>query len=518
MSDRQADLWTGGTRGASTSDFHLEVHEFSRRFGATVALDRVSLGVRGGEIHALLGANGSGKSTMVKCLSGVDRPDSGTIDLMGTHRAGFSRPSEAAALGIGVVHQHSPLINTSTVAENIGVQLGFPRRRGLVSERLLKAQACEVMESINLHDVSPSAMAGDLGAGTRALIAVAIAQAKIQGGRLLIIDEVTASMAQGAAERFLGGVRELANRGLGVLMVTHRLPEVVEYADRATVLTSGVVTQRASGAALTSEALAEAIGAGKELDMASAAAVRGATRSKAVADGRGLEIRALAGQRLLPLTVTCRPGEVTGIVGSTASGLNELAGILGGWTVPSAGSVTLHGHEVAQGRGPRHALHMGIAVLPADRLADGGMHSMSVGANVLLPVEGRYWSPRRRRAAVDALISELDVRPSRSEALLGSLSGGNQQKVGLAKWLLTEPEVLVLDDPTNGVDAASRQKLLQAFRRQASRGLTMLLMSTEPEIVAGFCDRVYLIESDGSIRELAAADGRKTEITLAMMG
>lgn len=512
------------TDGADAPRSGIVVHDISRRYGTTLALDAVSLVVQGGRLHALLGANGSGKSTLVKCLCGVERPDAGSIDIAGKILSGFGAPAEAAAAGIGVVHQHTPLISTSSVAENVGVHLRFPTTGGLVSERQLKAQARNVMAAIDVDDAPPETIVADLDAGTRALVAVAIAQAHIAGrGRLLIIDEVTASMTSGAADRFLQGIRRLVDRGLAVLMVTHRLPEVTAYADEATVLTAGSTSAHLARSELTASTLAAALGvkantdATSETDRISFRPSEPAT-ANTVDRENGLELCGVAGLRLRPLTMCCRPGEITGLVGSTASGLNELAGILGGSAPALAGTILVDGSPVLQSSSPRRALRDGIAVLPADRLADGGMLSMSVRANMLLPTERRYRSDRAARRVVDGMLDELDVRPRRRDALLGALSGGNQQKVGLAKWLLTQPRVLVLDDPTNGVDPVSRLRLLDALRRQAARGLTVLLMSTEPETVAQFCDSVYLLAADGSVRHLPAGRDAKTAITLAMMG
>lgn len=495
----------------------VSVDSLSKSYASTRALVSVSLEVRPGTLHGLLGPNGSGKSTVVKLLSGVERPDGGTITVDGVALTGLSSPARATELGISVVHQHAPLIGTSSIAENVALHHGYDASRGFVSERRLRAQAARMLEGVEL-DVPASTEVASLDAGTRALVAVAIALGEVRGGaKLLIVDEVTASMTSKPAGRFMKAVRRLVDGGLAVLMVTHRLPEVLEHADEVTVLTHGSVSTSLDRDEITAAAVVNALGVHHET--ATDDPHRGPDQASSIRQQSPmLELKGVSGSRLTGLSLSCWPGEITGLVGASSSGIDELAAILGGSRPLRSGTIILDGKSLPLNRSPRQALHERIAVVPADRLAEGGIASLTVRDNMLLPAQMSYWSEKRARRVVERMINDFDVHPRDVHQLLGALSGGNQQKVGLAKWLLLEPKLLVLDDPTNGVDVASRARLRDALRTATTTGLAVLLMSTEPETVIDFCERIHILNPDGTTDELTEDDDPASRVTMAMMG
>ncbi|MBB4663851.1 sugar ABC transporter ATP-binding protein [Conexibacter arvalis] len=524
----------------------VAVQGIRKAFPGTLALDGVDLTVGAGEVHALLGANGSGKSTLVKTLTGVYQPDAGTIDVGDRQLRAIGSPTEAGELGIAVVHQESPLVDMLTVSECVALFRGYPTTGGRVRWKQLHCETAQLLERFDVR-VDPRALAGLLSPAERALVTLAIALDRVSAGlQLLVLDEVTAALPEDQAQTYLERVGELARAGTPVLTVTHRLGELHGLATHVTVLRDGRVVHQDRAGAVDDEALvrlmvggdpaaaAQAAPAGKagdgageagatDVPTATAAGVPTATAAGGARPaagegarlwtgrrGRGgervLAVRALAGEVVRDASFELRAGEIVGVGGLAEAGVAELPQLLSGAARRTGGSIEVDGRPLPPGPDPRAAIDAGLALLPADRLRSGGVASLPVRENVVLPDAGRYWHRRRaERTALRHVIEDLDVRPPSADALFGALSGGNQQKILLAKWLLVGPSVLVLDDPTQGVDPGARATIFSLLRAAAAEGLAVLLFSTELEQLVSMCSRVLVLR-DGTVAKQLSGD------------
>lgn len=513
----------------------------SRSFGSLKALTDVTMDVRPGHVHALIGANGSGKSTLVKLLSGALQPTSGKL-YWDEKQMVIRSPADASSLGVRVVHQESPLIDTLSVLEAVATLRGYGthgvRRIGW---RGLRRDVATLLERMDVS-VPLDEICGKISPAERAGLALAVAVAEDHartsrgrdndGGRprLLILDEVTAAMPEVEATRYLKRVRELADGGVAVVMVTHRLPEL-SIADDVTILRGGVVVLQESGGMRRSpaEMVEYMIGPIEPADAADEVEARHsadpsdrhvptrrrfpvrtlwATQPEAASSRRaeqsrekhdGLRLSEVSGISLQSVTMHVAPGEIVGFVGREQGGLRELPKILSGALVRRGGSITVCGRELGRRATPRDFIRSGVTVVPGDRLREGGVASLSVSENVALPNLWGYW--RRRsdlRAVVEGTFDAFGVSPRDGRALFGVLSGGNQQRVLLGKWLALRPSVLVLDDPTQGVDPAARESVFDVMVDAAELRVSVLFFSTEPELLSRVCERVIVLR-DGII-------------------
>jgi ribose transport system ATP-binding protein len=495
----------------------------TKQFVGVKALDDVGISLNNGEIHALLGANGSGKSTLAKTLSGVYQPDRGEISVGTTRVSAIASPHHANQLGIAVVHQEAPLIDTMTVAEGIALFRGYPTRGGRVQWNRLRAETSAMLQAYDVS-VDPNQLAGKLSPAERALVAMVIALDQVKTGlELLILDEVTASLPERQASIFLDRVTAIARSGTPVMMVTHRLAELQGRADRVTVLRNGRVVHAAAANAADGKTLVEmmvgpeqpkhdtktvlASGSVSRLWAAAGVAERRNAASSAPEADIVLEARHLAGTFMRDVSFSLRRGEIVGVAGLIESGIGELPQVLGGVIARTGGSLKVGGRDLPQGMTPRQAIDAGITLLPVDRLRSGGIASLDLTENALLPAFDRYWHARpRERRVMDRVMAEFDVQPNRPSALFGQLSGGNQQKVLLGKWLLLRPPVLVLDDPTSGVDPNARATMFRAMQDAAQEGVAILFFSTEPEQLAAMCSRVLILRDGAVAAELVGSD------------
>jgi len=508
-------------------------------YGDFVALDDVSLDLRSGQVHGLLGANGSGKSTLVKIMSGVLQPDAGTITMAGVELPGQGSPAAAAARGVRVVHQEAPLVDSLSVTEAVALFRGFGAPAlGRVPWRRLRRDTQALLDRMDVP-VRAGQLCASVGPADRAGLALAIVMGDQFGGppadagdqvRLLIVDEVTAAIPERETERHLARLRQVADSGVAVVMVTHRLPELT-IADDLTVLRAGRVAYAERGAArldpvrLVAEIIGpddRAVSVGGDATAGSgsrahpvrhlwerAPAVRlsGRPDDRTPADTVRLELSGVAGRDLRSFDLRAEAGSVVGFVGLRQSGIEELPQILTGGTRRTGGTVTVDGRPIPLTAGPAQMIVAGVGGVPADRFRDGGVASLTVDENIVLPALRSYWHrPARRRATVAGVIEAFDVRPRTAQTLFGALSGGNQQKVLLGKWLALRPRVLVLDDPTYGVDPGAREIIFDAITDAAAQGVCVLFFSTEPEQLARVCDRVITIRDGKNAAELSGPD------------
>jgi simple sugar transport system ATP-binding protein len=478
----------------------LHARGLTKRFPGTIALDDVEFGLVAGEVHALLGENGAGKSTLIKCLTGAYRRDGGEIVLDGRSISPQST-FEAQELGIGTVYQEVNLLPNLTVAENL--TLGRqPRRMGLVSRRGMRAMAREMLAGYGLAiDVDR-----DLGSYSVAVQQiVAIARAVHLSGKVLILDEPTASLDAREVAMLFDVVRGLRERGLGIVFVSHFLDQVFAISNRITVLRNGRHVATTDAADLDRVRLINLM-LGRELAEETSHS-RGAREP-------GVEILRAEGLgrrgRIAPFDLTVRSGEVVGMAGLLGSGRTETAEVLFGATGADSGAVCDASGAVDLSS-PARAIAAGFGFAPEDRKTDGIIGDLTVRENIILALQAhRGWAqpiPRneQRRVAED-YIRRLDIRTPGAEKPVGLLSGGNQQKVILARWLAMNPRFLILDEPTRGIDVGAHAEVLRLINEMVASGMSLLVISSELEELVAVSDRVIVVRDHRHIAELAGQE------------
>jgi ABC-type sugar transport system ATPase subunit len=481
----------------------------SMTFGATRALVDARFACRSGQVHALLGANGAGKSTLVKILAGVQEPDAGELRLDGAP-VRFGSGREAAAAGVATVSQELNLFPDLTVLANLFL-MREPLRGGVLTHGPeMRRLAAPVLEAVGLSPSLLDRTVGSLSLGSRQL--VEIARALLQDPRVLILDEPTSALKAADTRRVLEVVKDLRRRDVAIVMVSHFLEDVFAVADVVTVLRNGRVVHEATPLAeLTPDAVVESM-LGKAL--AAGAAEDGAARSfpiPAAPAGLGPLVLDGAASRgtLEPLTLRAEPGEVVGLAGLEGSGASETLRLVYGQMPLTAGTVTL-----PSGRGGPSSMYAaaraGIAYVPADRKADGLIVDQPISENVNMvtagPLRRLGFLPRERvkRERAAAWREPLGLVTRSIGAPVGALSGGNQQKVVFAKWLEAAPSLVLLDDPTRGVDVGAKADMMNIVRAVADSGRVVLYASTDLEEMAQLCDRVVVFYRRRAIGELRA--------------
>jgi ribose transport system ATP-binding protein len=499
---------SGGTGGHATTDVPaVQMRGIHKSFDGVPVLKDVDFDVAPGEVHALAGGNGAGKSTLMKILQGVYSKDSGEIEVDG-RAVDLTSTHDARAVGIGMVFQEFSLVPTLTVAQNIflGVE---PLASGLIRDKEAVARAREVFARMEV-DVDPNAVVGRLGTAYWQL--TEIAKALAQDARILIMDEPTASLAKHEADTLFALVGRLRARGISVIYISHRMDEVFRIADRITILRDGhrLLTERLSD--LTPAQVVEGI-VGQQME--GELEYRPRTARSGSADPATavpvLELRGVtAGPRVQGVSFSVGPGEIVGLAGLMGSGRTELARALFGIDPITAGEVLIRGRAVSLAN-PRKAIAAGIAMIPEDRRAQGLVLDHSVRDNLLLPLLGRFRAgplvdDRAARTTARELIQRFRIKVADDSRAVRRLSGGNQQKVVIAKWLGTDPAVLIMDEPTAGVDIGTKTEILETIRGLADEGMAVLVISSEyPELLA-VSDRVVVLREGAVHRVLARAD------------
>ena len=490
----------------------LGVH---KAFDGVVVLRDVDFEVDQGEVHALAGGNGAGKSTLMKILQGVYTMDEGSILVEGKP-AQIRSIHEARSAGIGMVFQEFSLVPSLTVAQNIFLAAEPLGRGGLISDREAVRRAREVFAEMEVT-VDPKAVVGDLGTAYWQL--TEIAKALAQDARVLIMDEPTASLARHETEALFDLVERLKARGISIIYISHRMDEVYRIADRITILRDGRRLLTEKLADVTPEQIVEGI-AGKKIEGQLTYRHRGHDTDVAPL----LEVRNLtAGPRVRDVSFTLRPGEILGLAGLMGSGRTELARVLFGIDPVGSGEIHLRGRKVSIDS-PRRAIEEGFALIPEDRRAQGLVLEHSVRENLLLPMldrtrKGMLLSSQAGKKLSSQLIERFAVKVANPQRPVRLLSGGNQQKVVLAKWLGTEPEVLILDEPTAGVDIGTKSEILDMIRGLADAGKAVIVISSEyPELLA-VSDRILVLRDGTVAADLDRGDIEDEEsLQLAVQG
>jgi ribose transport system ATP-binding protein len=496
----------------------VSLRHISKTFGGVRALHDVDLTIRRGEVHGLLGENGSGKSTLIKILSGFYAADGGgELEINGRPVPLPLKPGQFRRLGMSFVHQDLGLVRTLSVVENLLVGDLTSQRRWRLSWTRERRRAQEIFESFGL-ELDPRAKVSDLRPTDRALLAIVRAVEEIRANTaddgseygLLVLDEPTVFLPASDRDELFAIVREIAATRASVLFVSHDLDEILEITDRVTVLRDGKVRGTVDTARASYEVLVEMI-VGRRLQ---ALSIEG-ERTEA---GKAVSITGLTGRYARDVSLTVREGEVVGLTGVLGSGFEEIPYYVFGARSAAAGRLEVDGKTYdLRGMSPSRALEAGIALIPADRQGDGSVGSLSLGDNVTVPVLHRYRSRlglNRSRMRSDArkLLEQFDVRPPDPRVKYQSLSGGNQQKAMLAKWLQTKPHLLLLHEPTQGVDVGARQQIIQLTRKAAADGTAVVCVSTDYEQLAAVCDRVVVFGRGRVARELTGDQVTKERI------
>ncbi|MER7015875.1 sugar ABC transporter ATP-binding protein [Saccharopolyspora sp. NPDC000359] len=484
-------------------DGHLELIGVSKTYPGVRALDAVDFDLRPGEVHVLLGENGAGKSTLIKMIAGAHRPDTGEVRVDG-RPVRFHGPEDAEALGIATIHQEMALVPQLTVAENM--YLGRPPRRfGVIDRRAMRRQAAALIDRMGL-DLDVDAVVGELGVAHRQL--VEIAKALSLDTRFLIMDEPTAVLSRAEVDRLFCIVRDLTAQGVGVVFISHLLDEVAEIGDRVSVLRDGAKV--AEVPADTDQDELVRLMVGRTVDQ------QYPPREAEIGDVQ-LEVRGLTSHGVLAdISFTARAGEVVGIGGLVGAGRTELVRALFGADRYDEGEVLVGGRPVPPGD-IAAARAAGLALVPEDRAGQGLVLGASVAENLGLATlpdrtkAGLVDLAGQRREAAES-VQRLRIRTAGLDQPALTLSGGNQQKIVIGKWLLANPRVLILDEPTRGIDVGARAEIYELINELARAGTTVLVVSSDLPELLGLSDRV-LVLADGRLRgELDGAEATQERV------
>jgi len=477
----------------------LAVAGITKRFPGVLALDAVDFEIRAGRVHALVGENGAGKSTLLKIVAGAERPDGGTLAVNGT-AVSFAGPRDALRLGVTVIYQELSLVPALGADANIFLGME-PARRGLLDLGAATARAGEALRALGA-EFDPATPARDLSVAEQQL--VEIARALARDARVIALDEPTAALSHLESERLFTRIRELTARGIAVVFVSHRLEEVRRIADEITVLRDGRRVFTGPAGAVDDAALIRHM-VGRDVEYA---------RVPPAAPAPGpalLEARSLTRRPVFrDVSLVLRRGEILGLSGLVGAGRTEVARCIAGVDPLDAGEMFIAGAPYRP-RSPREAIGRRVVYLPEDRKTLGLVLGLSVRENVTLPTLERFahWGvvgAAREREAVTGQVTAVELRPPDIEREAGTLSGGNQQKVVLAKWLLADADVLLFDEPTRGVDIATKTELHRVIRSLADAGKAVLVISSElPEILA-LADRIVVMREGRISGELTAAE------------
>jgi ribose transport system ATP-binding protein len=495
---------------AADAPLALQMSGICKSFPGVMALDDVSLDVRRGEVHVLLGENGAGKSTLMKILSGALARDAGEIHLDG-QAVDITGPGQAHTLGIRIIYQELNLIPQLSVAENIA--LGHePGRFGLIDRGAVAAEAERRLSSLGVH-IDPATPVRELGIAQQQMVEVA----KALGGepRVLIMDEPTSALTTSEIDQLFATISRLTARGVAVVYISHRMEEVTRVGHRVTVLRDGryVATRRLDE--VTVPELVKLM-AGREL-------TDHYPRRRTPAGEEILRVESVSRRGVLQdVSFTLRRGEVLGVAGLLGAGRTELARVIAGADRPDSGRVFLHGRAMAA-RGPAEAIRLGVALLPEDRKTQGLVLGLPVQANLALP-SARHLSHlgvvdgTREATLAQRQVDALHIRTPSLGQRVGNLSGGNQQKVVLGKWLAAEVDVLLMDEPTRGIDVAAKVEIYELMNRLTAEGKAILMISSELPEVLGMSDRILVLHRGRLVKEFDAEQASQEQVLAAALG
>jgi rhamnose transport system ATP-binding protein len=489
----------------------IELRGITKTYGGVRALDDVSFSIARREVHALVGENGAGKSTLVKILTGAVHPDGGAVVVEGEPQR-IADPQAAHRLGIVAMYQEPTVFQDLSVAENVFA--GRHPRTGAhtVAWRTMKRQASEILADLGV-DFGPDTPVRGLGVADRQLLE--IAKALSSSARVLIMDEPTAALSPNEVEHLFATVRRLRERGVVIVFISHRLEEVTVLADTVTVLRDGKHVATRPGSGVGHDEIVRLM-VGRSVD---------ALFPKEKAEIGPVVFRAERLRRrgvFSDVSFELRRGEIVGLAGFVGAGRTEVARALFGIDRLDSGRITIDGRPFRP-RSPRAALRRGLAYLPEDRLHQGLVQPMSIAKNASMAVlpkltPGGLLRPRRERALAQRFAEQLRIRATSVAQIVRSLSGGNQQKVVLSKWLAAEPRILILDEPTHGVDVGTKADVHRTISGLAAEGLTILLISSELLEILGMSDRVLVMREGRLVAELSRDEATEERVIQAAAG
>ena len=480
----------------------LRANGISKSFAGVRALKSVSFDVHAGEVHALVGENGAGKSTLIKVLTGALRPDEGSVELDGVV-VEHNNPAHAKALGIAAIYQQPALFPDLSVAENIALGSEEPGFFRFVRWKARVERARMLLESIGAS-IDPRAIAGSLSMPEQQL--VEIARSLGAKARFLILDEPTASLTSHEVDKLFEVIRRLREQQVGLIYISHRLEELFQIADRVTILRDGSIIETRAMADADRPTLIRLM-AGREISQIFPKV--DVPIGEPVLEVRGLGCAA-AGIRNVNLAV--RSGEILGLAGMVGAGRTQVAETLFGLTPADAGEILIRG-RVVRIHNPAEAIALGIAYVPEDRRRHGVILDFSIASNLsLASLSGMFLDGPKEREVGREYVQRLGIKAASVDALTGTLSGGNQQKVALGRWLITKPAILILDEPTQGVDVGSKAEIHRLMVDLASRGIAIIMISSELPEILGMSDRIAVMRGGAIAGTLERAQASQESI------
>jgi ribose transport system ATP-binding protein len=481
----------------------LRVRGLSKVYGGTVALAGVDFTVRPGEIHALLGENGAGKSTLVKLVAGIEPADGGTVEVNGHLLPPQHRPHDADAAGAAFIHQQLGLVGSMSVGENIALVAGYPRSGRRIDWMAVREQARRALARMGVN-IDPDEELSSLPVSAQQVVAIARALAK--DARMLVLDEPTASLTVAEVSVLFEVLRRLRDEGVAIVYISHRLDEVRRICDRVTILRDGnLVATREMATTTDAELVTMIVGT----DVSDVEIVPAAASEKAV------EFIEVSGPTVRAVSFTVRRGEVIGVAGLSGSGHAEIGGLLFGLAPVLGGEITVDGraHRPAA---VSEAIAGGIAYVPADRNVEAAAVELSLQENLDpnpdVAVLARL-SRREERRRAESVLRDFDVRPPEPARVFSTLSGGNAQKVVLARWMTRNPSVIVLNDPTAAVDIGARREIHARLREAAANGASVVVISSDMEEIEELCDRAVVIRAGRLVATLERDEINVPELT-----
>ena len=481
----------------------------TKRYETVAVLDDVQLDVRGGEIHALLGANGAGKSTLCKIISGLTPASSGTMQLDGVDFQPTNKQSAETA-GVQIVQQELNQIPTLTVAENISLSQ-LPNTAGVISKKKLAQQAQRALSRVGLHDISTDTIVGTLGVGRQQMIEIATALDR--KCKLLILDEPTAALSPAEVERLFERLEQMRRDGIGIIYISHRLDEVAKIADRITVLRDGKYVCTQDSSALTTEQMVRLM-SGEET----------VSRSDFVSfetESIALRVNGISGGIVRDVSFSVNRGERLGIAGLVGSGRTELLRLIFGADTPQSGSVEINGQPTKRFTHPQAAVAAGLAMVTEDRKQNGLLLSQSVRVNTTLCALLKQFSllgvlrGSRERSVTQEMVQDLQTKCDHLEQTIETLSGGNQQKVAISKWLVRDADVFFFDEPTRGIDVSARRRIYGLFDSLAKSGKAIVIVSSDLEELTETCDRIGVMSAGRWVGDFKREDWSADQIMQA---
>jgi ABC-type sugar transport system ATPase subunit len=488
----------------------LTLSKVSKSFAGITVLKDVDFDVRAGEVHALMGENGAGKSTLIKVIAGVHAPDAGSISIGGEGASSLS-PREARRLGIATVYQELLLFPELTVAENVFLGNAPRTKWGAIDWTVMRQRARDLLDALESPDLDIDAKVGTLSVANRQR--VEIAKALSQDARVLIMDEPTAALADADVRRLMAVIKRLRERGVGIIYVSHKLPEIFELADRVTVLRDGAL--------IGTKAIAEVDEIGLVTMMVGREIGQLFPKVTPQIGEVVLKVSGLScGARVQNISFALHRGEILGVAGLVGSGRTEMALTIFGITPATSGTIEIDGRAVSI-TSPRQARDLGIAYVPEDRGLEGLVRPMTISQNISMASlhrvsNGIFIRAEREFARAAGAITRLEIKARGPQQTVGQLSGGNQQKIVLGKWLETEPRILIMDEPTRGIDVGAKAEIHALMGRLAAQGMAILMISSELPEVLGMSDRVLVINGGRLTATLDRADANPESVGAAM--